>query len=86
MNSMKDVEGVEETRFLTYKAYVSMGNNSIKNKSIKNPKLHAHLHIIGRKSTQFQMNLMKDVEEVVETRSWLAKFKSAWAITLKSKF
>ena len=24
---------------------------------------------------------MKDVEGVVETRSWLAKFKSAWAIT-----
>ena len=31
INPMKDVEGVEETRFLTYKEYVSMGNNSIKN-------------------------------------------------------
>ena len=38
MNSMKDVEGVEETRFLTYKVYVSMGNNSVKNCSTKNPK------------------------------------------------
>ena len=45
MNSMKDVEGVEETRFLIYKAYVSMGNTSIKNSSIENPKPHAHVHI-----------------------------------------
>ena len=37
MNSMKDEEGVEETSFLTYKAYVSMGNNSVKNSSIENP-------------------------------------------------
>ena len=51
MNPMKDVEGVEETRFLTYKAYVSMGNNSVKNRSIKTPKTTAHLHVIGRKST-----------------------------------
>ena len=51
VNPMKDVGGVEETRFLTYKAYVSMGNNSVKNSSIKNPSPHAHLHIIGRKST-----------------------------------
>ena len=51
MNPMKDVEGVEETRFLTYKVYVSMGNNSVKTCSIKNPKPHAYLHIIGRKST-----------------------------------
>ena len=51
MNPMKDVEGVEETRFLTYKAYVSMGNNSLKNGLIKNPKPHAHLRIIGKKST-----------------------------------
>ena len=41
MNPIKDVEGVEETRFLTYKAYVSMGNDSVKNSSIKNPKPHA---------------------------------------------
>ena len=27
------------------------------------------------------MNPMKDVEAVAETRSWLAKFKSAWEIT-----
>ena len=48
---MKDVDGVEEKRFLTYKAYVSMGNNYVKNVSIKNSKPHAHLHIIGREST-----------------------------------
>ena len=30
MNWRKDVEGVEETRLLTYKVYVSMGNNSVK--------------------------------------------------------
>ena len=31
------------------------------------------------------MNPMKDVEGVVETRSWLAKFKSAWGITPSKK-
>ena len=77
MNPMKDVEGVEETRFLTY----SMGNSSVKNRSIKTPKPDAHLHVIGRKSTSFQMNPMKDVEGVPETRSWLAKFKAVWVIT-----
>ena len=51
MNPMKDVEGVEEIRFLTNKASVSKGNNSVKCSSIKNPKPHAHLHIIGMKST-----------------------------------
>ena len=45
MTLMKDVEGVEKARFLTIK-HISMGNNSIKNSSIKNPKSHAHLHII----------------------------------------
>ena len=84
MNPMKDVAGVEETRFLTYKAYVSMGNNSVKNRSIKNPKPHAYLHIIGRKSTYFQMNLMKDVEEVAKTRSWLAKFDSMGDNSIKN--
>ena len=87
---MKDVERVEETRFLTYKAYVRMSNNSVKNSSIKNPISHAHLHIIERKSTKFQMNLVKNVEGIAETRSWLANFKSAWAITpskiVESKF
>ena len=58
-----------------------MGDNSIKNSGIEILKPHAHLHIIGRKSTIFQMNPMKDVGGVAETRSWLAKFKSAWAIT-----
>ena len=87
---MKGVEGVEEIRFLTYKEYISMGNNFVKNSSIKNPKPHAHLHFIGRKSTKFQMNPIKDVGGSAQTRSWLAKFKSAWAIApskiVKSKF
>ena len=46
-----------------------MGNNSIKNSRIKIIKPHAHLHIIGRKSTTFQVNPMKAVGGVVETRS-----------------
>ena len=49
MNLMKDVEGAEETRFLTYKVFVILGNNSVQNSSIKNLKPHVHLHIIGRK-------------------------------------
>ena len=69
MNPMKDVGGVEKTRFLTYKSYVSMGNNSVQNTSIKNSKPHAHLHVIGRKSTKFQVNPLKDVGGVAETRS-----------------
>ena len=51
INPMKDVDGVAEIRYQTYKVYVSMGNNSVKNISIKNPQPHTHLHIIGRKST-----------------------------------
>ena len=65
---MKDAEGVEVTKFLTYKEYVSMGTNSVKNSSIKNPKPHAYIHIIGRKSTKLPMNTKKDVEGVEETR------------------
>ena len=67
MNLIKDVEGAEETRYLTYKVYVSMGNNTVKNSSIKNPKPHAHFHIIGRKSMYLHMNGMKDVEGVAQT-------------------
>ena len=53
------------------KVYVSMGNNSVKNIQIKILKTHAHLHIIGRKSTKFQMNPMKDVEELWrQDRGW----------------
>ena len=63
------------------RVYVSMGSNSNKNSQIKILKPHAHLHTIGRKSTKFQMIPMKDVGGVDETRSWLAKFKSAWSIT-----
>ena len=51
MNPMEDVVGAAKTRFLTYKVYVSMSNNSVKNCSIKNPESHAHLHIKGGKST-----------------------------------
>ena len=46
-----------------------MGDNSVNDSQIKILKPHAHLHIIGRKSTKFQVNLMKDVGEVAETRS-----------------
>ena len=53
MNLMKGVKGVAEIRVRTYKMYVTMGNNSAKNSSIKNPKSYAHLHIIGRKSIKF---------------------------------
>ena len=30
MNLMKDVEGIAETKFRTFKVYVIMGNNSVK--------------------------------------------------------
>ena len=51
------------------KVYVSTGDHSVKNSRIKILKPHAHLHIIGRKSTKFQVNSMKDVGGVAETRS-----------------
>ena len=72
------------------KVKVSMGDNSIKNSQIKILKPYAYVHIIGRKSTKFQMNPMTDVGGVAETRSWLAEFKPTWAIALskivKTKF
>ena len=90
MNPMKDVEGVAETRSWLAKFKSVWVINSIKISRIKILKPHAHLHIIGRKPTKFQMNPMKDVGGVAETRSWLAKFKSAWAINpskiVESKF
>ena len=46
-----------------------MGDNSVKNSRTKILKPHAHFHIIGRKSTKFQVNPMKDVGVVAETRS-----------------
>ena len=46
-----------------------MGDNSIKNSRIKILKPHAHHHIIGRKSIKFQVNPMKVVGGVAETRS-----------------
>ena len=45
-----------------------MGDNSVKNSQMKILKPHAHLHIIGRKPTKFQVNSKKDVD-VAETRS-----------------
>ena len=85
MNQMKDVEGVLEIRSWLAKSQSAW---AITPSKILKP--HAHLHIIGRKSTKFQMNPMKDVGGVAETRSWLAKFKLAWAITpskiVESKF
>ena len=65
---MKDVGGVAETRSWLAK-FKSAWAITVKNRRIKNPKLHAHLHIIGRTSTKFQVNPMKDVGEVAETRS-----------------
>ena len=51
-----------------------MGYNSVKNGRIKIIKPYAHLHIIGRKSTKFQVNPTKDFGGVAETRSlgWTA--------------
>ena len=46
-----------------------MGDNTVKNSRIKILKPHAHLHIIGRMSTKFQVNPMKDVGGVAETKS-----------------
>ena len=40
---MKDVEWVEETRFLNYKVYISMGNNS--DRVIA----HADMHFVVQK-------------------------------------
>ena len=51
------------------KVKVCMGDNSVKNSRIKILKSHAHIHIIGRKSTKFQVNPMKDAAGVVETSS-----------------
>ena len=47
-----------------------MGDNFVKNSRIKILKAHAHLHIIGKKSTKFQVNPMKYVGGVAETRSF----------------
>ena len=46
-----------------------MGDNSVKNSLIKLLKPHGHFHVIGRKSTKFQANPMKDVGGVAETIS-----------------
>ena len=52
------------------KVSVNMGDNSVKiveSKLILKP--HAHLRIIGRKSSKFKVNSIKDVVGVVEIRS-----------------
>ena len=43
-------------------------NNSAKNSPLESPKAHAHICIIGKKSTKFQKNQMKDVEQIAGTR------------------
>ena len=65
---MKDVEGVAETRSWLAE-FKSAWAITPSNSRIKILKPHAHLHIIGRKSTKFQVNPMKDVGGVAETRS-----------------
>ena len=57
-----------------------MGDNSVENSQIKIPKPHAHLPIIGRKSTKFQVNPMKDVHvgRVAETRSRMDGITHTW--------
>ena len=67
MNPMKDVRVAETKSWLA--KFVSMGDNSVKNSRIKSQKPYAHLHIKVRKSTKFQVNSMKDVGGVAETRS-----------------
>ena len=61
-----------------------MGNYSVKNISLAIT-LSKISYIIEKKSTKVQMNPMNNVEEVAETRLWLSKFKSAWAITPSKK-
>ena len=68
MNTMKDVGGVADTRSWLAK-FKSAWAITIKNSRIKILIIHAHLHIIGRKSTKFQMNPMKDAGGIAETRS-----------------
>ena len=87
---MKDVEGVAEKRSWLVKFKSAWAITPSKIVEAKLKKTHAHLHIIGKNSTKFQMKPIKDVGGVAETRSWLAKFNSAWAITpskiVESKF
>ena len=66
---MKDVGGVAETRSWLTKFKTAWAITTSKMVTLKILKPYAHLHIIGRKSTKFQVNLMKDVGGVAETRS-----------------
>ena len=66
---MKDVGGVAETRSWLARFKSACVITPIKNSRIKILKPHAHLHIIGRKSTKFQVNSMKGVGGIAETRS-----------------
>ena len=63
-----------------------MGSNSNKNSQIEILKPQVHLCILGRKSTKFQMNPMKDEGGVDETRFLPTKHISARAITPSKKF
>ena len=65
MNPVKDVGGVVEVRswFAKLKSAWVITLSKIVESKILN-----HLHIIGRGSTKFQVNLMKDVRGVAETR------------------
>ena len=60
-NPMKDIEGVVETRSWLAKFKSTWVITLSKIFQSKFQKILAHLHIIGRKSTKFQMNPMKDV-------------------------
>ena len=80
MNLMKDCR-VAETRSWLAKLKSAWAITPSKIVEIKILISHVHLHIIGRKSKKFQMNPMKNIGGVAETRLWLAKFNSAWAIT-----
>ena len=79
VNPMKDVRGVAETRSHGRTAGRTVGRtDGITHTWTDEGHFYSPLRL---RRTQFQMNPMEDVERVVETRSWLAKFKSAWAIT-----
>ena len=64
MNPMKDVVGVAETRSWLAK-FKSAWAITPKTSRIKTLKSHPHLHIIGRKSTKFQMKYFGGVSETM---------------------
>ena len=58
-----------------------MGSNSIKKLSTQNSKTTGTSLYRRKENYKFQMNPMKDVEGVVDTRCLTLKCMSAWAIT-----